>query len=259
MALKSKNKKVEEVTKQRQQLINRAFVDELVEQAVVAYFLEFYRLVLEAPAGKPIYQRSVLAALTRAKDLTEQALSLDPSHSLAQDIMTNILLDEGDYLVETISYVTAIEKFRTALQFQPNNASVHSRFARALSKVGDLEGALAEQRTAITLAPRDARYRIGLGHLLLKKGEGDSAITEFRRAIQLNPAGGLAHTALGLALLGKGLKVEGQREADEGMRLMEENLRKCEEEDRSGKISICSADTGPVPGTSIPRSLGPIR
>ena len=210
---------VEAATAQRQQLVKKAFANELVERAVAAH-LEFV-LTHSNPGGKKSeFGPSAVEALSRMRNLTEEALSLDPSNPDANYLMTRVLLYEGDYLVENGSNDDAILKFHAALQLRPNDARVHAAFAHALDKMGKLDAALAEARAAINLEPGVAMHYVGLGHIFQSKRDSESAIAAFRKAISLDTSNGHAHVGLSLILTSIGNKQEADQEFKRGMRLL---------------------------------------
>lgn len=219
LALLKAKTQIEAATTQRQHLVKKAFANELVGKAVASY-LEFALAHANPGGNKSEFGPSVIEALARTRNLTEQALSLDPSNPDATDLMVRVLSREGDYLVEKGSYDNAILKYRAALRLRPNDAKVHSDFASALRKMGDLDAALAEARTAINLEPGVAMHYVGLGHIFQSKRDSESAIASFRKAISLDSSNGHAHVGLSIALTSKGNKQEAEQEFKRGMRLL---------------------------------------
>lgn len=213
---------VETATTQRQQLVNKAVANELIEKAVAAYgeLVVAYASSINPSERKSGFSPPAIEALTRMRNLTEQALAFDPSNAEAKRMMARMLLMEGSYLIERGDNDDAIFKFREALHLQPNDASVHAAFARALDKMGDREAALGEARTAISLEPSVAMHYITLGQIFQSKRDSESAITAFRKAISLDASNGHAHVGLGIAFKSKGNKREGDQEFERGMRLL---------------------------------------
>lgn len=210
---------VETVTTQRQQLVKKAFANELVERAVSAH-LEFVLAHANPDGKKSTFRPSAIEALTRMRNLIEEALSLDPSNPDANYLMARVLLYEGDYLVENGSNDDAILQFQEAVRLRPNDADVHAHFARALNKMGKLDAALAEARTAINLKPDVAMHYVSLGHIFQSKRDSRSAIDAFRKAISLDASNGHAHVGLSLVLTVIGNKQEADQEFTRGMRLL---------------------------------------
>ena len=209
---------VETATMQRQQLVRKAFANELIEKAVAAY--EEFVLAWANPGGpKSEFNPPAIEALTRMRNLTEQALTLDPSNAEAKHMMATVLLMEGRYLIERGNNDAAMFKFREALHLRPNDASVHAAVARALDKMGDQDAALGEARAAISLEPGVARHYVTLGDIFLSR-DPDAAIAEFRKAISLDASNGFAHVGLSTALSSKGNKQEADQEFKRGMRLL---------------------------------------
>ena len=219
LALLKAKTQIEEATTQRQQLIKKAFVNEFIEKAVAAYG-ELLFAYFNEERNKSEFVPSVIETLTRMRNLTEQALSLDPSNPEANGLMVRVLSHEGYYLVEKGSYDNAILKFREAVRLRPNDANVHAAFARALDKMGKLDVALVEARTAINLEPAVAMHYVGLGYIFWSKRDFESAIATFRKAISLDASNGNAHLGLSLVLRSIGNRQEGDQEFKRGTRLL---------------------------------------
>jgi tetratricopeptide (TPR) repeat protein len=105
----------------------------------------------------------------------------------------------------------AIQKYRKALELNPNNVEAHQRLGFLLYHVKNMRNeGLAHSREALRLDPEDVRAHCDLGMALFNEGEFDQAIAHLSEALRLmphqsdlesvyNPAD--THSILGLALL----------------------------------------------------------
>src|SRR5450432_3689335 len=108
----------------------------------------------------------------------------------------------GDYrrdatdLARRQSWDQAIEKYRKALELEPNDALTHYNLALALKYKGDSRQAVDQFEAALRLKPKwgDAHY--GLGATWHDLHELDAAVKELRLATSLEPAKAAPHRLL---------------------------------------------------------------
>ena len=180
MTLLRTQAELETVARQRQQLIIKVTVNELLRNADAA-LLEFKRLHTQALLSKkPAYGQSTLKALSRARDYTQQALALDPSNVQTKEAMAEILSEEGNYLDAKGEHAAAADKFRSAISLRPNHAWYHFELGGVLLRMGDFESALMEFRAAQRLDPAYEMYTYSVGMMLALTGDVDGATTTFR-------------------------------------------------------------------------------
>lgn len=134
-------------------------------------------------------------------------------------------------------------------QAKPNDAQGHFNLGTALSRKGDLDGAITEFRQAIRLKPDYADAHFNLGNALFRKRDLDNAIAEYRAAIRAKPDYADAHSNLGFALDDKGDRDDAIAEYRAAIRLQPElatphyNLCDALEDkgDLDGAIAECRA------------------
>jgi Flp pilus assembly protein TadD len=112
---------------------------------------------------------------------------------------------------------------RTAIALRPRSAVAHSNLGAALSRNGDLDGAIAACREAIRLDPKFTLARNNLGVTLCQKGDMAGASKEGREAIRLDPKNASAHYHLGVTLYQKGDMAGAIKEGREAIRLDPKN------------------------------------
>lgn len=148
---------------------------------------------------------------SRALELYQQALELEPAYAEAYSGMGNIFLEEGDC-------ERAYELYAIALTYAPINASYYNNRSVAARKLGMLEQALLDAEQACQLSPLnlhwinladayvatenmlgckrileklsnvgfDTNYYTVLGKLHFKNGDLTDSIQSFQKAIELN-------------------------------------------------------------------------
>jgi protein O-mannosyl-transferase len=113
----------------------------------------------------------------------------------------------------------AISHYQEALRLQPRLYETHNNLALLLAKKGDLDAAITEYRAALLLQPNMPQAHNSLGFALASKGDIDTAIREFLEALRLKPDYGAAHANLAFAQLNKGSVDAAIHEFEEAVRL----------------------------------------
>jgi Flp pilus assembly protein TadD len=106
------------------------------------------------------------------RDLTREALSLDPDHPRAHNHLGVALREEGDL-------DAAIASYRRALAAQPDYAGAHNNLAVALQERGDLAEAAEHYRLALAQQSDLAQAHTNLGVLLLLQGDYAAGWAEY--------------------------------------------------------------------------------
>ena len=84
----------------------------------------------------------------------------------------------------------AIEKYRTALSLNPNNAMAHQRLGFLLYRVKhQQQEAMEHSRTAVRLEPHNPFARFDLGAALFEQGDFTNAVIHLAEAVRLLPNG----------------------------------------------------------------------
>ena len=82
-----------------------------------------------------------------------------------------------------------------------DNYLMHLNYGEALTRAGDLEGALAQFALAWQIKPRDALTNYNLGVVLVMLGRPAAALPHARAALRADPLNGQAHLNLGAILV----------------------------------------------------------
>lgn len=123
----------------------------------------------------------------------EQALTIDPDHSLSMLNMCTIRGLNGD--------VDVIALCQAALASDPNNAGAHNGLGIAYVNNDQLELAAEQFLAAIEIDPDSANPQNNLGLVYAKQGENDLAIEQYQKAIEIDPSYDIAYGNLGLMYL----------------------------------------------------------
>lgn len=86
-------------------------------------------------------------------------------------------------------YEQAIERFRVAVAFFPDQVELRARLGFALASAGRTREALGQLRLAVRDAPELALPRLYLGAVLLRAGNRTAAFEQWRRFLELQPVG----------------------------------------------------------------------
>jgi tetratricopeptide (TPR) repeat protein len=98
------------------------------------------------------------------------------------------------------AYFEEIAFYRQWSKVRPGSVTPHFNLGNALSRRGDLEGAIAAYRAGIAVEPRAERVHYSLALALARTSRLDLAEQEFREAIRLDPKHAEAHDGLGSVL-----------------------------------------------------------
>ena len=113
----------------------------------------------------------------------------------------------------------AMKEYRTALQLNKADVTLHNNIAILYDKIGDEESAVRHYRLALGLNPNYGVTRHNLGALLFKQERYDEAAENLSVAIRFQPNCAISHYLLGMSLLKIGQKEEAIREIAEAVRL----------------------------------------
>jgi len=104
-------------------------------------------------------------------------------------------------------------KFKRALELDPDSADAHLHYAHLLSNIGRHTEALAEARRARELDPLNLRINALEGQFLLHAGRTDEALTRLHQTLEMDSNYFLARLYASRAYIEKGLYSEAIREA----------------------------------------------
>jgi Flp pilus assembly protein TadD len=114
-------------------------------------------------------------------------------------------------LLERGELADSIAQFRLYVSANPAGPEIvraREEFVVALSRAGDLDGALEQLRAITAASPSYARGRVMLAETLTQRKDFDGAIGEYREAIRLQPGNVVALAGLGGLLALRGERTE---------------------------------------------------
>ncbi|RLB54763.1 MAG: hypothetical protein DRJ42_08205 [Deltaproteobacteria bacterium] len=94
------------------------------------------------------------------------------------------------------SFGEAAAAYRAATVINPTHAGSFAGLGAALSRGGDLSGAVEAYEMAVRLTPDSSGYHAALGRVLRESGDDGRAREEYRRALELAPDNRAARRAL---------------------------------------------------------------
>ncbi len=134
---------------------------------------------------------STLSALmhAEARDLLENAVTLDPNNADAHALLANVYLAEHrfDANPRTDPIDRALRMAQTATQLDPQNAYARCWLAIVHFFRGENDKFELESRLALVLNPNDPETLADIGHYLAFMGEFERGIELSKRAQLLNP------------------------------------------------------------------------
>jgi len=101
---------------------------------------------------------------------------------------TSLLMQVAALYHTTHRFKEAADYYNRAVNSDPKNVALRTRFASSLYRSGDIDGALAQLNTALTYDPRDANALYDLGMIKLQgKGDSRGAVAAWQRLLKTNP------------------------------------------------------------------------
>jgi TolB-like protein/DNA-binding SARP family transcriptional activator len=155
------------------------------------------------PAYDP--HASVAEMYQLAYGAANRALSLDSTLSEPYAVL-------GLVAARRYQWRVAERAYRLALARNPNDATAHQWFGKALAHQGRFVEAESEMRRALDLDPLSAVMRYNLGQVLYAQGRYDDAAAELTRALTMAPTFRAAHATLGYVRLSQGRGADALRE-----------------------------------------------
>jgi adenylate cyclase len=127
---------------------------------------------------------------TRARELAEQAIALDPNYPEAYIRLGRAHLADfhaGWSPNRDVSLQRSIELARRALALDPNYPDTYHLLSAIYLFVGRHDDALLSIRKALDLSPSHSLAQANLGMILTYSGEPDAAIPVLKEAMRLSP------------------------------------------------------------------------
>lgn len=142
--------------------------------------------------------------LDEANTALQEALRIEPGNREAQQRVAALLLQKGEW-------TAAAEKYQALLQTKAQGTSENLvGLGLALLKSGDKQGSQEKFRQALQIEPDNAAAHAGLGLTLLSQGDSKQAMEEAREAIMLDPKQELAQALITKLSGGKAGKISGR-------------------------------------------------
>ncbi|MFN0192276.1 MAG: adenylate/guanylate cyclase domain-containing protein [Aestuariivirga sp.] len=125
---------------------------------------------------------------TRARELFERAIGLDPEFALAHAYLALSLLVENHYgQAPQAIKDRALDIALTAVRLDPRDSRCHQYLGLVYRFRGELDPAISHMERSIKLNPNDGIGIASFGALLAVAGRPEEGIDLIRRAMQLNP------------------------------------------------------------------------
>ncbi|HEY9426609.1 MAG TPA: tetratricopeptide repeat protein [Gemmatimonadaceae bacterium] len=155
----------------------------------------------------PVYDphTTVTRMYPLAESAANRALSLDSTLSEPYAVL-------GALSARRYQWRAAERSYRLALARNPNDATAHQWFGKALAHQGRFLEAESEMRHALNLDPLSAVTHYNLGQVLYGQGRYEDAATELRRALTIAPTFRAAHATLGYVRVSQGRRSDALRE-----------------------------------------------
>jgi adenylate cyclase len=149
--------------------------------------LEAYLKCLQA---NEYWNRLNIESNALAKQLTEEAIALDPEyawayHNLARTHMLDVWLGTSKFPKQSIT--KAMELLQKAIVLDETFAEAHGHLGWLFSMTKQHDKALTEGEKAVTLNPNSADSHMRYGKILTFAGRYEESIPELKKAIRLNP------------------------------------------------------------------------
>jgi len=127
------------------------------------------------------------------------------------------LTNDGIGLLELGRKEEARKAFQSALDLDPNDATVLGDLTIVETQLGDDEAALAHAQGAVRAAPGEAVHHYNLGNLLARKKRYEEALPSLLRAIEIDPGYAYAYNELGNVYLELDRPAEARKAFEAGL------------------------------------------
>ena len=149
--------------------------------------LEAYLKYLQA---NEYIQQGNIESYALAKQLAEQAISLDPEYAAAYGVLSQLHI--VDFWFDTSksqeqSLAEAVKLLQKAIELDDSYAEAHSLLGWVFSHKEQHDKALAQVQKAVALDPNSAESHFRLAKVLNFSDRNEAAILEYKIAIRLNP------------------------------------------------------------------------
>jgi adenylate cyclase len=125
-----------------------------------------------------------------ARQLTEEAIALDPQYSVAYATLCRVQLGEvilGVYKNPREALEQAVELGEKAITLDDSNSLAHANLARTYAWLKEHDKAISEAEKAVSLDPNSAYAYHALGSVLDWAGRPQEAILFIKKSLRLSP------------------------------------------------------------------------
>ena len=113
----------------------------------------------------------------------------------------------------------AVEEYRKACALDPHRAGWFDHFAVSLALTGDRDAAVANWQKSLSLDPSNAKAEMEMGVVLAEKGQVQDGLAHLRKAVEMAPEVADTHNALGWELAKAGQMDEGVEQLQKAVAL----------------------------------------
>ncbi len=149
--------------------------------------IEAYQLYLQ---GVELWNQRDLDSLSKAKEIFEKAIELDPDYALAYVGLANVNQTFSNFaqVPPRELYPESIKALERALEIDPSlGEAIATRATIKATYEWDWEGAEADFKRAIEMTPNAANIYYWYGFTIQHQGRGEEAINLLEQALELDP------------------------------------------------------------------------
>jgi adenylate cyclase len=149
--------------------------------------LDAYTKIMEA---RYLSYQTTIEGNIRARQLAEEAISLDPNYALAYRALAHVTVLDiwlGLSKDPQESLKRSIELHKKAIALDDSLAIAHAGLGYALMMVRKYGEAISKMERALELEPNSADVIHAYANILIYTGRGEEAISFFKNAMRLNP------------------------------------------------------------------------
>jgi tetratricopeptide (TPR) repeat protein len=151
-----------------------------------------------------------------AEAAAQAVLASDSSNAFAIVVLARAEMEQGRYR-------TAAADYRRYARLVPSSADAHHWIAVCLSRLGEIDRALAEDEAAIAIDPRHAEAHGLRGGLLVAVGRVEEAVKELRAAVEIVPDNVPFRVGFGRVLVSAGRLDEAEAEIHQALQRQPDN------------------------------------
>ena len=120
-------------------------------------------------------QNHTAGDLSKAEDIYQQILQVDPNHPDVLRLLGMVFHQKGEY-------DCAVDLFTNAVAIKPNYAKAHNNLGTVLQKLGRLDEAISHYHMALAIKSDYAEVHYNLGNVLKELGRLEEAVASYHNA-----------------------------------------------------------------------------